>query len=136
MSSLAARPPLWTHARWTSLTCGAAGVAGDVAFDPVHRHVPLCPFRAITGWDCPFCGSLRAVDRLVHGQVDAALQANAVLVLALPLLAWMWFDSAARRATGQRPRHAPRWAVAAGVLVLAAFTVVRNLPSMSVLRPA
>ena len=41
------------------------------AFDPAHRHVPLCPFHTITGWQCPLCGGLRCADALVHGQWSA-----------------------------------------------------------------
>jgi Protein of unknown function (DUF2752) len=106
------------------------GLAADVAFDPVHRHVPLCPFHAVTGWDCPLCGGLRAVDLLAHGDIAGSLRANAVLLVLLPVLA-VWFQI-----VRQRSITVPRWAVTAGVVLLAAFTIMRNLPGLDALRPA
>jgi len=113
-----------------------AGIGADVAFDPVHRHVPLCPFKALTGWDCPFCGGLRAVDELVHGHLTAALHANAVVIIAGPLLVLLWCDSMRRHQAGRPARVVPKWTWLAAVVVLSAFTVVRNLPSMAALRPS
>ena len=133
--TLTDRASLLPTSRWTVPVGVAVGVGADLAFDPVHRHVPLCPFRALTGWDCPLCGSLRAVERLAHGQVDAAVHANLLLVVSLPLLAWMWLDAQTRSAAGQPRRAASPRVIAAMVLLSAAFTVVRNVPSMSALRP-
>lgn len=111
-----------------------AAAAADVAFDPVHRHLPLCPFHAATGWWCPLCGGLRAVDRLAHGQLTIALHDNVVFVALLPLLAVWWLDWVARARLG-RPARLPRHAWVGFVLVGILFTVVRNLPFATVLRP-
>src|SRR5262249_58881390 len=68
---------------------GLAAAVADVAFDPVHRHVPLCPFHPVTGWWCPLCGGLRAADSLVHGHIGAALHYNGLFVAPLPpVLFW------------------------------------------------
>jgi hypothetical protein len=51
----------------------------------------LCPWRTLTGLDCPLCGSTRAAASLAHGDVIAALDHNALFVLVilpLALLAW------------------------------------------------
>lgn len=110
-------------------------LAGDVLFDPAHRHVPMCPFHAATGWWCPFCGGLRAADALAHVQWRAALHDNVLFVLALPFIAWWWVDWV-RRARAGRPRRAVRALGVGALIVLAvAFTVVRNLPAASSLRP-
>lgn len=114
----------------------AAGAAlTDLVFDPVHTHVPLCPFRALTGLDCPLCGGLRAVYELLHGRLGAALHDNAVVVAGLPVVALLWLLWAVRARAG---RPAPRWPRAAtlAIVVLAvAFTIVRNLPFATALRP-
>jgi hypothetical protein len=47
---------------------------------------PVCPFRALTGFTCPGCGSTRALHQLLHGNVFAALQLNPLLIVSLPLL--------------------------------------------------
>ena len=48
---------------------------------------PFCPLHRLTGWLCPGCGSLRAIHELLHGNVVAAFRLNALLVVALPVLA-------------------------------------------------
>ena len=112
-----------------------AALAADVAFDPAHRHVPLCPFHTITGWQCPLCGGLRCVDALAHGQWSTALHDNAPLVAALPVLAWLWVDAWRRSRSGRPQRTLRRPGVVAVVVVLVAFTVVRNVGPMGALRP-
>lgn len=134
------RPAASTRWRW-SAPLGAAALAGaavlaDVGFDPIHRHVPLCAFHAVTGWSCPLCGGLRAVDSLAHLQLTAAAQANVLVVLALPLAVLWWLGWSARSRAGRPRRALPHgWWIA--VLVLAVgFTIVRNLPFSGGLRPA
>ena len=60
-----------------------------------------CPWRTITGLDCPFCGSTRAAVALAGGDVVTALDHNAFFVLAvlpMALVAWgLWLISAWRR---------------------------------------
>jgi hypothetical protein len=115
------------------LAAGLAGAAlvADVAFDPAHRHVPLCPFHAVTGWWCPLCGGLRAASALAHLDLRAALHDNVVFVLALPLIAWWWL---AWLRTG-RPRRFTRAGVVGLIVLGVAFTLVRNLPGGEALRP-
>ncbi|MEO6886179.1 MAG: DUF2752 domain-containing protein [Jatrophihabitantaceae bacterium] len=111
------------------------GTATDIAFDPVDRHVPLCPFRAITGWWCPLCGGLRAVYSLAHGNLAAAVHDNVVLLACLPLLAVVWIDWVRRARAGVPGRRLNRPAVITVVLALTAFTIVRNLPFAAAIRP-
>jgi hypothetical protein len=122
-------------ALWWAAAGAALALAGDVAFDPSHRHVPLSPFRAVTGWWCPLCGGLRCADALVHGNFPAAVHDNLLLVAALPLLAWAWLDWLVRAKAGEPARRMSAGGVIAIVAVLAVFTVVRNMPAAAVLRP-
>jgi hypothetical protein len=90
-------------------------------------HYPACPFRALTGMACPGCGSLRALHDLAHGHLVSALQHNAMLVTMLPLAAAAWL----RVITGNTgARTSPQWLGAAVLVVLAIWTVVRNLPPL------
>lgn len=121
---------------------GVLAATGYVALvDPDHPgHYPLCPFKAITGWDCPGCGGLRAVHDLAHGNLAAAVDQNALVVLlVLPIAVVMWLRWMWRAWTGN-PRPAPRvpasragrlwtrWSPYAGLVLMVVFTVVRNLP--------
>jgi len=114
----------------------AAALAADITFDPAHRHVPLCPFHAATGWQCPLCGGLRSADALAHLHLAAAARANLLFVLALPLLVAWWFDWTRRSSAGRPARRVSRGVVIALVAFAVVFTVVRNLPFASVLRPS
>ncbi len=106
-----------------ALALGALGYVGLV--DP-HRPgalFPACPFKLLTGWNCPFCGGLRMTHDMLHGDLVAAVVDNVYLVAGLPMLAlwWLW-----RRSRGERP-FTP--AVIAVITVTAlVWTVVRNLP--------
>jgi hypothetical protein len=112
-----------------------AGAAATGLADPVHHDLPLCPFRMLTGLSCPLCGGLRAVYSLTHLEFAAAVRDNVLVVAALPILLWYWVDWM-RRAGRGRPERRPGRAVLAGLwLVAAGFTVVRNLPAASWLRP-
>ena len=68
----------------------AAGLAYIGLVDP-HRPgslFPPCPFKLLTGWNCPACGGLRMVHDLLHGDLAAAVVDNVVLLVGLPALAF------------------------------------------------
>jgi hypothetical protein len=108
---------------------GAACV-GLAVWNPGDHGVPLCPTKAITGLDCPFCGGLRAVASLGRGDVLRAMDHNLLVVLAVPLAVawWVAWWRADRRGEPAPRVNLPRWAWATVVAVLVVFTVVRNLP--------
>ena len=51
-------------------------------FDPELPWMPKCVFHALTGWDCPGCGSQRAIHALLHGRVVCLLPVMAVWAFA------------------------------------------------------
>ena len=97
-----------------------------------------CPWLALTGFYCPGCGGLRAVNDLTNGDVLGAASSNLVFVVMVPVLVIWWLVWTRRSWTGQvrRPRteHAGAWIAAATVVALA-FGVLRNLPVGSWLAP-
>jgi hypothetical protein len=113
----------------------AVGVGADLALDPTQRHVPLCPLHAMTGLNCPFCGSLRAVYSLAHGQLVAAMHDNLLLVVAIPFLAVFWLYSISATARGRRTPRIPRAVIVGAVILAISFTVVRNLPVGAAISP-
>lgn len=111
---------------------GALVAAGIVTVaNPESNHVPLCPLKAATGFDCPFCGCLRAVQDVVSGDVYGAADHNVLFVVALPVVAVLWSMWVVRsRAGSGRPLVAPGWTVGALLMVVMTFGVVRNLPGL------
>ncbi|GGV16898.1 membrane protein [Streptomyces spectabilis] len=121
------------------------GVLGSVvaafayvgAVDPNEPgHYPTCPLLYFTGVYCPGCGGLRSAHAVSHGDLAAALGANAVAVAGYGLFAVLWVLWAVRAVRGRPARielgRAQLWAVGT---VLALFTLVRNLPFGSWLHP-
>jgi hypothetical protein len=45
-----------------------------------------CAFRAVTGWNCPFCGGTRMGAALLHGDLAAAYAANPLVLAAVAVL--------------------------------------------------
>jgi hypothetical protein len=113
---------------YTAVGAGALGLAGALTYiglnDP-HRPgsmFPPCPFKTLTGWDCPGCGGLRMTHDLLHGDLAAAVQDNVYLLVGIPLLlAWVVLRRVRHRAVFT-------WWAGAVILVTAvAWTVVRNI---------
>lgn len=69
------------------------------AFDPVEvSWMPQCPFRVMTGWLCPGCGSQRMTHALLHGDLYAAWEANPFLLISLPGIMFLgWLELTRRR---------------------------------------
>ncbi len=107
------------------------GTGVIAALDPTANHVPLCPLLALTGIDCPFCGSLRAVYSLTRFDVVTAANHNIVFTAAVPFLVigWaVWLARTLRHPDIPLPHYPRATKVALGFLL--AFAVARNLPGL------
>jgi hypothetical protein len=111
------------------LIAGGVALTGALAYiglaDP-HRAgflFPACPFKALTGLDCPACGGLRMTHDLLNGDLAAAVMDNVFLLVALPALA-VWLLMRRRRGLKLMPMPA----IVTVVVAAAAWTVVRNWP--------
>jgi len=93
-------------------------------------HFPVCPLRALTGWDCPLCGGTRAVHALVHGDLAGALDHNVLVTIAVPVALVLWLRWAWRRWRGADAGLVALGARSAAVLLAVgiSFAVIRNLP--------
>jgi hypothetical protein len=54
-------------------------------YNPVESNLfPKCPSKYVTGYDCPGCGSQRAVHSLFNGEVSKAFNYNPLLFFLVP----------------------------------------------------
>lgn len=110
------------------LGAGAATLAAlaYIGFGDPHSSdfvFPACPFKVLTGWDCPACGGLRMTHDVLHGDLAAAFVDNAFLLIGLPLLL-TWVVVARKR--GRTPLDSTTLTVI--IVAAVTWTVVRNLP--------
>jgi hypothetical protein len=111
---------------WLSLAVGATYL---FIFEPGKTgFFPACPFRTITGFTCPGCGSTRGLHRLLHGDVVGAFEFNPLMVVALPFLLYALVRYTTAAVTG-RPLKVNRlnakyiWVL---LVVIVSFWVFRN----------
>lgn len=100
-------------------------------YNPVEsRWFPPCPFKYLTGWYCPGCGSTRALHNLLHGRIVAAFGYNPLMVACIPFLlvngvGWM-LPASNRRLFDERALSAS--AIVCILVGVVLFGVLRNLP--------
>ncbi|MFH0908718.1 MAG: DUF2752 domain-containing protein [bacterium] len=102
---------------------------------PLHPpDIPVCGFKRLTGYPCPFCGMTRSFTAMGHGEWAAAVQespAGAIFYLATigVLLASVTRLLRPAKADGLRDQsraRAVRWGVlVAGTLILLASWIYR-----------
>lgn len=100
-------------------------------FDPARSVLaPKCPFKLLTGWDCPGCGFQRFLHALLHGRLREAMHYNYFLLYALPYtlcLAAVWLMPAgATKRKVARVVESP-WLVWTYIVSFVVWLVVRNL---------
>ncbi|MFM7069568.1 MAG: DUF2752 domain-containing protein [Actinomycetes bacterium] len=121
------RPP-W-HAPVAVGAAVAAGTAAIALWNPGDGGPSICWSKSLLGIDCPFCGGLRCVNALAHGNWAQAADHNVLLAVVLPVAAVFWAVWLVRSVRGERfelPRPSSR-ALGALAVFLIAFTVARNV---------
>lgn len=107
----------------------AAGTAAIVAVNPTDTGVPICWSQSMLGIDCPLCGGLRCVNALARGDLVAAVDHNVLAAVALPVaaLVWAWWMVRSLQDRPFRLPNVPVWALTLLAVLVAAFTIARNL---------
>ena len=100
-------------------------------FDPETQPLfPRCPFFLITGYQCPGCGSQRALHSLLHADIGTAFKQNAFMVLAIPY-AFLGLYLQYLRSKLRHPRleniFYGRWSAIILLVVIFAYWILRNL---------
>lgn len=137
VSHSSARGP---HRALLPLGIAAAGLAIAVGvqlvFDPFRTHIPLCVLNHLTGLECPGCGAIRSVHALLDGDLLLALRNNALITVAIPLIAIGLLTWAVRRVRGLRTDLMPSRAVLLALVSIAVlYAVLRNIPAFWFLAP-
>jgi len=113
---------------WFSIAIGAIYL---FVFEPGKTgFFPACPFRSLTGFSCPGCGSTRGLHRLLHGDVVSAFEFNPIMVLALPFLlyALLRYTVAALRGQPLQRHHLDTKYIWTLFAVIMSFWIFRNTP--------
>ncbi len=112
------------------LTITVAGIFLFMLEPGKSVFLPACLFRTLTGFQCPGCGTTRALHQLLHGNVWGAFQLNPLMLLSIPFLLYAvlrYTSSVMRGRPITRNLLASKyiWAVF-GVVIF--FWVFRNTP--------
>jgi len=112
------------------LTVAVAGIYLFI-FEPGQSgYFPPCPIRALTGLNCPGCGTTRCLHQLLHGNVSAGFKLNPLFAVALPFLVWALVSYTNSAIAGGPPRYAnlrSRYAWPLVALIIS-FWIFRNTP--------
>ena len=105
---------------------GAVGAWVLYTFAPTaYSFYPTCPFRLLTGLQCPGCGTTRAVHHLLHGRVEEAFRLNPMLFV-LMAVALCAVPAIVR---GEQPRFLSQpWFAWGAFFVLTGYWIIRNTP--------
>lgn len=96
--------------------------------DPSAGGAPRCLFRFLTGYDCPGCGSQRALHALLHGRPADAWGYNPFVFFAVPAAAFYIIVENGRALWPRFHARAVHPAILCTVLaVLLAWWVLRNV---------
>src|SRR5205085_12279395 len=95
-----------------------------------NQFFPKCPFRLLTGWQCPGCGSTRACYQLMHLHPVAAFKLNPLMVMTVPFIVYgfLGFTKSAITGNPHRRLFIPPFYLWAWLVVLIFFWVFRNTP--------
>jgi hypothetical protein len=113
---------------WLLLLAGAAYL---FVFEPGKTgFFPGCPFRWLTGFTCPGCGTTRALHQILHGHFAAAFMLNPLLLLAIPFLlfALLRYSVIVMRGGVPRPNALPAPFIYAIFVAIVSFWIFRNTP--------
>jgi hypothetical protein len=113
------------------LALGIVAVTFLYTFDPAvsNLYVP-CPFRELSGFYCPGCGSLRALHQLFHGHLVTAFGLNPLTVLFLPFLGYSFLSYIVVGISGRTPPTVFVSAVYIWIIlgIIVIFWILRNIP--------
>jgi len=97
------------------LSGGAVALIGLYLIEPSPATTPPCPTRALLGFECPGCGSLRAIHNILHLRLSRAFALNPLTTLLFPAMPIVLLSSPRTDGLDWRSRH-PRYCFALSIL--------------------
>jgi len=100
-------------------------------FDPEEiTFFPRCPFLQITGYECPGCGSQRAIHDMLHLDFKGAVAQNTLILFLVPYVflgCCLTFFNGKRRFPKLEELFFGKWAAIIVVSGIIIYWVGRNL---------
>jgi hypothetical protein len=101
-------------------------------YNPVeNNYFPKCPFKEMTGYKCPGCGSQRAIHYLLNFNILKAFNENAILVISIPYLIIGFTFEMSKKVTDKHLKWRKilfgRKAIYLILNIIIAFWILRNL---------
>lgn len=104
-----------------------------------EKLIPPCPVKYYTGYFCPGCGSLRAVQKVAHLDFPGAMSENVLAVVFFPLLTFYIATNIRYVLTGRERKiiRLPYFVTIGIAVFFILFWILRNLPfyPFSILAP-
>lgn len=109
---------------------GVIFIALYYIFDPSEvSFFPPCPSRLLTGYNCPGCGSQRALHCFLHGDMAGVIHYNAMLVVGVPLVLTIFAsDMLKKRYPKFHKAMNSNYVIALALVITIFWTIYRNLP--------
>ena len=94
--------------------------------------VPKCSIKTFTGYDCPACGTQRALHALLHGHFLAAVRYNPFMLISLPYFAAVIYTTVGASETAVRLRKYVQHphAIYTYIFLFIAWWIIRNIYSL------
>lgn len=103
-------------------------------FNPsLYWFMPKCPFKLITGFNCPGCGIQRAIYEMLHGNFIEAIKYNYYLLYSGPYLAsfiFVWVMPDGKYRTSIKEIIENRVVVKTYIYSFAFWLIFRNIYSL------
>ncbi len=91
---------------------------------------PKCPFLLTTGYECPGCGSQRAIHDILHLDFKSAFLHNALILFLIPYILlgiYLEFFNGKRRFPKLEKIFFGKWAAIIVLSAIIVYWVVRNI---------
>lgn len=100
-------------------------------FDPAGEVLaPKCPSLLITGYECPGCGSQRAIHDLLHLRIGKAFSHNILVPIAIPYIflgIYLQYFGGREKFPKMEKMFFGKWAAIIILIVVVAYGVLRNV---------